>query len=188
MSECSLYRLINTIQHFFQCFKRKGLHFIHINARSLLYKIDELRIISSKTNAAVIGISETWLDDSIFDSELLLPNYTIQRHDRNRNGGGVCVYIRNDISFNRRTDLENTDLEVLFVELLLPKTKPIICGICYRPPKLSNFYDQFETLCSSSDRFIDQEVICLGDFNTNVQKSSCLVNSLNQFCRIIFNH
>ena len=36
-----------------------GLHFIHINARTLLPKLDELNVLASITKAAVIGVSET---------------------------------------------------------------------------------------------------------------------------------
>ena len=43
----------------FNCFLRKGLHFLHLNDRSLLPKLDELNVLASKTKAAVIGVSET---------------------------------------------------------------------------------------------------------------------------------
>ena len=38
-------------------FQQRGLHFIHLNINSILSKIDELRLIAVKTNAAVIGIT-----------------------------------------------------------------------------------------------------------------------------------
>ena len=43
----------------FNCFLRKGLPFLHLNARSLLPKLDELNVLVTKTKAAVIGVSET---------------------------------------------------------------------------------------------------------------------------------
>ena len=46
-------------------FNSRGLHFIHLNVNSLLPKIDELRNIAKLSNAAVIGISESKLDDSV---------------------------------------------------------------------------------------------------------------------------
>ena len=58
-------------QHKLQCldecdiFKSRGLHFIHLNINSLLPKIEELRIIAKSTNAAIIGISESKLDESV---------------------------------------------------------------------------------------------------------------------------
>ena len=46
------------------------MHFIHININSLLPKIDEVRYIANITNASIIGISETKLDETISSSEL----------------------------------------------------------------------------------------------------------------------
>ena len=56
--------------HKFEAFTRKGLHFIHLNINSLPPKIDELRYIAKNSNAAVIGISETKLDNTVYDSEV----------------------------------------------------------------------------------------------------------------------
>ena len=51
------------------------MHFIHININSLLLKIDELRYIANRTNASIIGISETKLDETILSSELEFAGY-----------------------------------------------------------------------------------------------------------------
>ena len=80
----------------YKVFHKRGLNFIHLNVRSLLLKLDDIRLLARKTRAACIGISESWLDDSIFDSEIQIDNYNITRKDRNRHGGGVCFYIRRD--------------------------------------------------------------------------------------------
>ena len=114
----------------FDCFQKKGQHFIHMNARSILNKISELRYIAIRTRAAVITLSETWLDDSVTDNEISI-NDCMVRLDRNRNGGGACMYIRKDISFSHR----KLGLEILWCDILLPKSKPIVVGACYRPPK-----------------------------------------------------
>ena len=46
-------------------FKAKGIHLIHLNVNSLLSKTDEIRYIDVRANAAVIGISEPKLDETI---------------------------------------------------------------------------------------------------------------------------
>ena len=51
-------------------FPEKGLHFLHLNARSLLPKISELKLIASKFKGAVLSITGTWLDSSITDGEI----------------------------------------------------------------------------------------------------------------------
>ena len=92
-------------------FKARELHFIHININSILPKIEELRRIACLSNAAVIGISESKLDNSIFYSEIKINGYNILRFDRNRYGGGVACYVRNDLSFTKVNyfprDIEN---------------------------------------------------------------------------------
>ena len=82
----------------FDIFNKRGLHFIHVNINSILPNIDELRHIAQSIKLYVIGISESKLDSSVNDNEINIPGYEILRKDRNRNGGGVLAYIRNDIS------------------------------------------------------------------------------------------
>jgi exonuclease III len=42
----------------------------------------------------ILAINETKLDSSISDSEIYIHGYTIIRKDRNRNGGGIAIYIK----------------------------------------------------------------------------------------------
>ena len=55
-----------------KAFQRKGLHFLHLNVNSLLPKIDEVKLTENKSNATILGISETKLDKTIMDSELYI--------------------------------------------------------------------------------------------------------------------
>ena len=139
---------------------------IHLNVRSLLPKISELRIIANKTSAAVIALTETWIDNSVTNSEISIDGYTVLRKDRNRHGGGVCLYIKNNIAFNQRDDLNKDNIETLFVDILLPRYKPIIVGVCYRPdPEDLGFLIQFDETVSKIRS--DCEIMILGDFNIN---------------------
>ena len=47
----------------------------------------------------MIEVTETWLNSTVLDSEI--PGYLTERKDRSTDGGGVGVYIRNDVAFNR---------------------------------------------------------------------------------------
>ena len=85
-----------------------------------------------------------WCDcDSVEDSEVELSGYSILRHDRNQNGGGECIYLRSDLAFNPRQDLQTDGMEYVWAEVL-PKTHPILTGICYRPPRHCDFYKLLE--------------------------------------------
>ena len=147
-------------------FKHRGLHLLHLNINSLLLKIDELRHIARLTNAAVIGISESKLDDSVSTSEIQIDEYDLLRCDRNRHGGGVACYIRNDLSYNVKSHFPK-DIENIFFELLLPNTKPIVVGTIYRPPNQTNFMEIFNENLSKVDTN-NVETYILGDFNINL--------------------
>ena len=71
-------------------FKSRGLHFIHLNINGLLPKIEELCIIATSTNATIIGISESKLDESVLEPEIEIDDYKILRCNRNRHGGGAA--------------------------------------------------------------------------------------------------
>ena len=53
-------------------------------------------------------------------------------------GGGVCIYIKDSIAYNLRLDLNNDDMEDLWVEILLTNSKPLYAGVCYRTEKNNN--------------------------------------------------
>ena len=171
----------------FDCFKTRGLHFLHLNARSLLPHLEELKLIAHKSNAAVIGISETWLDDSVSDTEVSIPNYIILRCDRNRNGGGACMFIRSDIAFNPRLDLHKDGIEMVYADLLLPKSRPILVGVGYRPPKKSTFFEQLEECFMNTTFNVNSELYLLGDFNcdvSNLSTRNCLIVVFQKFCNL----
>ena len=51
-----------------------------------------------KHNIAILGVTETWLDNTVPDHEISIPNYHVLRRDRTTSrGGGVCVYYRYDL-------------------------------------------------------------------------------------------
>ena len=147
-------------------FNNRGFHFIHLNINSLLSKIEELRFIAKSTNAAVIGISESKLDASVLEQEISIDNYKILRCDRNRHGGGVACYIRNDLNYNILSVFP-CEIKNIFFEILLPNSKPVIVGTIYRPPSQNNF---LELLNSNMNKMnsVDNEIYILGDFNINL--------------------
>ena len=115
-----------------------GLNLLHLNVNSLLPKIDKLRYIAKLSKAAVIGITESKLDNCILDSEIQIDNYQIICCERNRKGGGDACYVRNDLSYIEKGFFPE-EIESILFEILLPKTKPITVGIIYRPPNQNTF-------------------------------------------------
>ena len=145
-------------------FKKRGLHFAHINISSLLSKIDELRYIAKLSAAAVICISE--LDDSVLSSEIQIENYDLIRSDRNRHGGGVACFIRNYLSCNTKSFLPS-EIENIFIEIFLPYSKSLVVGTIYHPPSQGNFTETITEHFSKIDTNYT-EIYILGNFNVNL--------------------
>ena len=104
-----------------------------------------------------------------------MPGYSVIRQDRNRNGGGVAIYIRNDIAFNPRHDLSVDGLEAVWVELLFPRTKGILVCCCYRPPTDGEFLTKLEQSLSKVDP--RSELYIMGDMNIDTSSESSLHKS-----------
>ena len=151
-------------------FDKRGLHLIDLNINSVLPKIDELREIAKKARATVIGLTEAELDATILDGEVNIDGYELIRSDRNRHRGGVAFYIKNDVAFRSRCGFSNK-IENLFFNILLPKSKPILVGILYRPPNQSAFIERLTSAITNTNDFDNQEVYISGDLNINVMNN-----------------
>lgn len=152
---------------------------VHINTRSILKHMDELRLIFGDVYPSIIAITETWLDDSVADSEVSILNYSLGRLDRgtNRRGGGVAFYLLDDLKYIRRRDLE-AESEAIWIQAKLCNTNFLI-GCIYRAPNESlevfNYMDDVLRYATQNSF----EVIILGDLNCD-----CLNTSLQQTTRL----
>ena len=100
------------------------------------------------------------------EPEIQIDDYKILRCDRNRHGGGVACYVRNDLSLNIISVFPR-EIESVFLEILLPNSKAITVGTNYRPPNQSNFLKVLNENMNKIDS-ISNEIYILGDFNINL--------------------
>ena len=91
----------------------KGLKLFHLNIRSLHAKFDEVReILLSCKKVDIFGFTETFLTDT---TSYEIPGFTlITRNRTSGSGGGVCVYVRDEINFELREDLHGDNVEGIF--------------------------------------------------------------------------
>ena len=173
--------------------KRRGLHFVHININSLLSKIDELPYIAKLSEAAVIGILEPKLDNSFLYCEIQIENYELIGFNRNKHGGSVACFIRNDLSYNTKSFLP-LRWKIYPYKNFLTQSKPLILGTNYSPPSQDSF-NETVTEYFSKINTNNTEIYTLGDFNinlfsnqkhifhqTNTQSISHDVKNYFQFC------
>ena len=127
---------------------------------------------------SVIAVSETW-ENVNNPVDLSLSGYNCvskPRHAKYKTvGGGVALYIRDDIEFVVRDDLcaiANDNFECVFVEVISSTKHKYVSGCIYRPPgkDLGLFNSSFDNLLQKinsekSDYFL------AGDYNINLLKS-----------------
>ena len=70
------------------------------------------------------------------------------------------------MAFKPRDELLHDELDVTWIELLLPKPKPILCGVVYRHFQQCNFYECAYRILTSMKRNVIH-----GDFSTDVSKT-----------------
>ena len=151
----------------------KGLKISHLNCLSLMKHFDEVKSLVTETDIDITTLSETHLCTNIDDSEIRIPGYTLIRRDRNRSGGGVAMYIRNNLIFVQRDELcSDTKLEILVAEIKLEKQKPFFVICWYRPPnsKIEVFNDFERVMQRIDDSRVPYYV--LGDMNCDVINKS----------------
>ena len=100
-----------------------------LNINSLAPKFDQLREVIGK-NLDILTIQETKLDASFPPQQFILDGYSEPyRLDRNRDGGGVLIYVREDIPSKELNKHNFTKyVEGLFIEINLRKTKLLFFG------------------------------------------------------------
>ena len=104
--------------------------------------------------------------DDVEGDDLFIKGYSIIRRDRNHNGGGVAVYISDDIPHNTRPDID-TGIESVSIQVNVPFVKPIIFTCVYGPPGSKVvLFENIEALFSILDHE-HFEFLVSGDFNCN---------------------
>ena len=131
-----------------------------INARSLVTKIDELRLRVDEEKPVIVGITESWAHRDLPDNLFEIKGFHMIRKDRGSKGGGVVMYIKEGIPFQvieSRKSVESLWCKVYF------KRKHYRIGLYYRPPSSSVEYsrDMCEEIASNT---VGQTII-MGDFN-----------------------
>ena len=151
----------------------------HLNINSIRNKIFMLADIV-KNNIDILLISETKIDNSFPKSQFLLHGFSEPyRLDRNSNGGGLLLYVRNDIPTRRPLQLISNNIESIFLELNISNKKWLMAGI-YNPKKslIGQFLPSLEI---NVIHYLSsyENLILFGDFNFEMK-----VDVMSDFCSI----
>ena len=153
---------------------------IHLNARSIVEKGDDIFEICSKLKPALLLITESWLDDSCPKGTSVPKGYRIIRKDRSdefkylygkTNGGGVAVLIREGVDVKKHSTLNKDQNEILWVTLKM-KSKRHLIGIIYRA-EYTNLLNIDEEGNSELENILqetqDYNLLLIGDTNCDTK-------------------
>ena len=152
--------------------QQPGLKIAHLNIRSLPGHLDEFRILMKDNPFDIMCLTETWLNSSDTDDELLIDGYNLIRNDRKtaHRGGGSAIYYNSKLWARQRTDLSSDlNIEATWLEVTFPnRSKMLVCST-YCPDKDSyqDYKSNLEIMLErASEESIEQMYI--GDLNQDL--------------------
>lgn len=153
------------------------VHFYYQNVRGLRTKTLDLFNNVVCNNYDVVILSETWLNSSVFDSELFDSRYVVYRRDREtsgfhsaKNGGGVLIAVTKRFSSRRLSQFESK-CEDLWVQVEccndFGKNDTLhLCAVYLPPPVQKHILEEF---MSNVNSVLEQNnlknLMLIGDFN-----------------------
>ncbi|XP_032440771.1 uncharacterized protein LOC116733898 isoform X5 [Xiphophorus hellerii] len=177
--------------------KYEKLSLALLNINGLRNKTHEIRHIIAHDKLHVVALCETKLNSTVKESDVYIPGFTMWRRDRNDNsdnkGGGVALYVQDHIKTTLRPDLMKAEADkknhkaIIWVEMKLPDSRPVLLGCCYRrPDNLKHLVQIYETMNLVLQE--EKDILLMGDFNTdwdldpekNVAKYVSSKSGLNQ--------
>jgi hypothetical protein len=164
---------------------------LHLNIRSCSKNFNhfEAYLNSLKETYDVIVLTETWNDESR-NNLFSLQGYSHVSLNRNKHGGGIRAYYRNELVvdiYDELTEIYETH-ESLFIRVSQPKQFSVVIGCIYRPPRcsLQNFNEYLNSVLFCNNKIIEGKTILVGDMNynylerNNVQVITDIVNTMNE--------
>lgn len=117
----------------------KGQKLVFLNVRSLYTHLNELQVEFNDTAFCMLGFTESWLNENIPNSLIPIKGYSVVRLDRqvNKRGGGVIIYIRNDLSWSyidKLSLVSDSDIEALTIIIKRKYQKKLCVTLVYLPP------------------------------------------------------
>ncbi|XP_071133192.1 uncharacterized protein [Mytilus edulis] len=144
----------------------KSISICNLNIRSIRNKLEFLNNFTDEFD--VLAVTETHLDPSVSEDQLKLDSFNnIIRKDRNNFGGGLMIYVKDDIGIVRKSELENPFDETLWVEIRAKGQNFLLCH-SYRPPNAdTDFWARLNHAIETAFQF-NENIVITGDLNSDL--------------------
>ena len=141
---------------------------LYVNARSILNKLNIFKTVIASLEPDIVGVTESWANAQITDSELQLNNYDLLRCDRpvDKKGGGVLLYTHHRLSAMQFSPSSNYPEHVWCKVNNIQTGKTLVVGVIYKT-NTSSIYntDIHEALQGLLHEVSTNNVLIMGDFN-----------------------
>ncbi|XP_063408362.1 uncharacterized protein LOC134691483 [Mytilus trossulus] len=116
----------------------------------------------------VLAVTETHLELSVSEDQLKLDSFNnIIRKDRNNFGGGLMIYVKDDIGIVRKSELENPFDETLWVEIRAKGQNFLLCH-SYRPSNAdTDFWARLNHAIETAFQ-LNENIVITGDLNSDL--------------------
>ena len=165
-----------------------GMSLAHINARSIVNKIQPFQQYIVDNNIDICAITETWIKKDDIDMvirEIPPHGYNIlsQPHMDGRSGGGLGIIHKDYITINSRKATKNHNtMKCMRCSLRIKQTSIDICVI-YRFPGTSviDFCNELASEIGENINLTSNRCVYIGDFNIHVDEDNSETTTFNDF-------
>ena len=152
-----------------------------LNINSLRYKFEQLKFLLND-DVDIIIIQETKLDNTFPNGQFLLEGYLPPfRKDRDSRGGGVLVFVKDNIPAKvLNNHILPNDIEGILVELNMKNNKWLLFGTYHPPGQCSKYYfNEVSKLLNTHASNYDNYIL-IGDFNSEETETD-IFDFMNEF-------
>jgi hypothetical protein len=126
----------------------------------------------------LVAVTESFLDHTVGDAEVVSGGWSIIRRDRGSWGGGVMLAARPDLMMSHLKNLETSSGEDLWASVKMRSHTSFVCVVYIPPSSSDSVYLDWFAKVESFIHSLRGPVIILGDINMN----SATLNVQNYYC------
>ena len=160
-------------------FINKGRTIVSHNIQHILPTLDEnkanLSLLYMNEKLDIFGLSETFLNptnckDKSHELKLNDYDYPSRKDQIRMEGGGLLVYFKSGIKYERKNNIESSSVESMWFEIFPKYEKSFLICFVHRPPDSpSIWHTNFENEIINAS-IMNKEIIFLGDLNIDYLK------------------
>ena len=157
--------------------QKKGFRLMSWNVRSLTARLSSFQQLQVKVQADFIFLQEVWQISPNLDISLAGFHPPIV-HERKSRGGGIAIYIRNNMDFKKvESPFEEKGLETAACQVVINKKAYLLINCYFAQTNKDNQILQLKKYLKAQTKNYGRRIICGGDFNVDLMKIGTDPNS-----------